>query len=59
MNTSIKSPLAGMRAPFLLLFLALVKFPRTTEAFEKTLLRVEGENLFAIFTSSSGSIYNM
>jgi hypothetical protein len=56
---SINRLFAGFAGPFLLVSLALVTFPRTTEAAEKTRWRVDGTSLFAIFTSSSGSIYNI
>ena len=55
MNISINRFLAGSTAPFLLLFLALVTFPRTTEA-ERYLYYLEGVYANAYFFSSSGSI---
>ena len=55
MNISI-SGLLGSQAPFLLLFLALVTFPRTTEAAEKTVSKFQGRLYHAVFTSSSGAI---
>ena len=56
MKTSVDNLLAGFTAPLLLLFLALVAFPRTTAAAEKTVFDFTGGFGSAIFTSSSGSI---
>jgi hypothetical protein len=56
MNISINRLLGGFAAPFLLVCLAIVTFPRTTEAAEKTLFKTEGASLAAIFVSSVGSV---